>query len=334
MSAALQRRWYSKRAPPLLLQPLAALYGALARQRRRQLSATAEPLSVPVIVVGNISVGGTGKTPLVIWLVERLREWGWRPGVISRGYGARAPVYPYRVRADGDARACGDEPLLIAQRTGCPLMIAPRRRDAAQALTDSGEVDVLIADDGLQHYRLARDLELCVVDGARGLGNGALLPAGPLREPAQRLREVDWVIVNGGAADDAQPWRDPSLPLLQMQLTLSSAITLQGGEVRPLTAFAGQRVHAVAGIGHPPRFFEALRAHGIDVIAHAYADHHAYSAAELAFGDALPVLMTEKDAVKCRGFAQAQWWQVPVAAALSATDTARMKQSLERLRKV
>ncbi|TJY56594.1 tetraacyldisaccharide 4'-kinase [Sinimarinibacterium sp. CAU 1509] len=333
MSEALLRRWYSKRPPPLLLQPLAALYGAITRRRRQRLSAVAAPLAVPVIVVGNISVGGTGKTPLVIWLVEHLREWGWRPGVISRGYGARAPVYPYRVRADGDARACGDEPLLIVQRTGCPLMIAPQRRDAAQALIDSGEVDVLVADDGLQHYRLARDLELCVVDGARGLGNGALLPAGPLREPAQRLHEVDWVVVNGGLEADLQGWRDPALPVVQMQLTLSKAINLQGGDVRALTAFAGQRVHAVAGIGHPPRFFEALRGQGIDVIPHGFPDHHAYSADDLAFGDTLPVLMTEKDAVKCRGFAQAQWWQVPAVAELSAADTARMKQSLQRLRK-
>jgi tetraacyldisaccharide 4'-kinase len=333
VSQTLQRRWYSKRPPPLLLQPLAAIYGAIARRRRQHLSATAVPLTVPVIVVGNISVGGTGKTPLVIWLVERLREWGWHPGVISRGYGARAPVYPYRVQADADAAACGDEPLLIVQRTGCPLMISPQRRDAAQALIDSGEVDILIADDGLQHYRLARDLELCVIDGVRGLGNGALLPAGPLREPPGRLREVDWVVVNGADAQgEGRLWDDPALPRLSMRLAPSSAIQLTDGVAQPLQTFAGQCVHAVAGIGHPPRFFDALRAQGIDVIAHAFADHHAYQPADLAFGDTAPVLMTEKDAVKCRGFAQDNWWQVPVDAVLSAADTARMKQSLDRLR--
>lgn len=326
MKHALLQRWYSPRPAPMLLRPLAAVYGAIAARRRRRLSNAAVKPALPVVIVGNISVGGTGKTPMVIWLVEHLRTWGWRPGVISRGYGAKPPSVPFTVTPSGRAGECGDEPLLIARRTGVPVMIAPDRTAAAQVLIDSGEVDILVADDGLQHYRLARDLELCVVDGARGLGNAALLPAGPLREPPQRLREVDWVVVNGDG------WADDALPLLRMQLALSQAWSLDGAGACAVTAFAGRRVHAVAGIGHPQRFFEALRSQGIEVIEHAFPDHHAYAEADLVFGDKLPILMTEKDAVKCQGFALHDAWQLPVTAQLSDADAARMKQSVDQLR--
>jgi len=322
----LQQRWYQSEPLPALL-PLAAIYGCVAAARRRRLQAAAVRLPVPVLIVGNISVGGTGKTPLVIALVERLRAWGWRPGVISRGYGARPPTLPYWVRADGDAMQCGDEPLLIVQRSGVPLVIAPDRVAAAQLLIASGEVDVIIADDGLQHYRLARDFEIGVVDGRRGLGNRALLPAGPLREPPQRLHELDLVIVNGGG------WQEPGLSTVEMRLVCERALPLLGGTARSIADFAGQRLHAVAGIGDPPRFFATLENLGIKVIPHAFADHHAYQTADLAFGDNLPVLMTEKDAVKCRSFADARLWSVPVTAQLPPAFDGAVREWLQTYRR-
>ncbi|MFP5307284.1 MAG: tetraacyldisaccharide 4'-kinase [Gammaproteobacteria bacterium] len=323
----LQARWYSPAPAPRLLLGLARLYGAVVDQRRRRLARAAAQLPVPVIVVGNISVGGTGKTPFVIWLVEQLRSWGFRPGVVSRGYGGRAPAYPYTVRADSDPAHSGDEPLLIARRCGCPLVVAPDRVAAARMLLAQSPVDVVVADDGLQHYRLARDLEICIVDGARGLGNGALLPAGPLREPAQRLRQVDLVVVNGDG------WDDPALRVLRMQLHSELAVALVGGQARPLASFAGTGlVHAVAGIGHPPRFFDALRAAGIEVREHPFADHHRYVAADLDFGDDAPVLMTEKDAVKCAALARPHWFAVPVSVRLGPLDAARVQESATRLR--
>ncbi len=307
----LQNRWYGNRAPPWWTRPLAALYGSVTATRRamyRHGWLRRERLPVPVIVVGNIVAGGAGKTPLAIALVEALRMRGLKPGVVSRGYGGSARM-PMLLDAQSDPAVAGDEPALIRMRTGAPVAVGARRADAARLLLPQG-VDVIIADDGLQHYALARDVEICVVDGARRFGNGHLLPAGPLREPESRLRDVDFSVCNGGNA------REGEVP---MQLAMSDAVALvEPARTSPLLAFSGKRVHAVAGIGHPPRFFDALRALDIDVVAHAFLDHHRYSAADLAFGDGLPVLMTEKDAVKCRAFAQAHWWSVPVNASLPA----------------
>lgn len=325
--AWLQQRWYSTQPPPLALRPLAALYGAVALRRRQRLQAQSQPLACPVIVVGNISLGGTGKTPFVIWLVERLRAWGYRPGVISRGYGGRARSYPMRVGADSDPHEAGDEPVLIAWRTAAPVAVDPQRVRAAQSLIDSGEIDVLVADDGLQHYRLHRDLEICVVDGRRGLGNAALLPAGPLREPARRLDEVQLVVANGGG------FRAPWTPTLEMQLRAENAVALKGGEVVALDSFRGRRVHALAGIGHPPRFFDMLRARGIVVLPHPFADHHAYRPGDLEFEEPLPVLMTEKDAVKCRAWAGAGHYAVPVDAVIDPAGEGLVQQCLARLKR-
>jgi tetraacyldisaccharide 4'-kinase len=327
LGAALQARWYADAPAPLLLRPLAALYALIATRRRARLQQAAVHVELPVIVVGNIAVGGTGKTPVTIWLIERLRAWGWRPGVVGRGYGGRAPRYPYAVTTESDPAHCGDEPLLIARRSGCPVVVDPDRVAAARALTARGDVDIIVADDGLQHYRLARDLEIGVVDGVRGLGNRALLPAGPLREPATRLQELDLVVVNGAG------WNEPLLRPLHMELQATRSLSMAGDATRPLQDFRAQSVHAVAGIGHPPRFFATLRAAGIDVREHPFADHHRFTAADLDFGDALPVLMTEKDAVKCARFAQPHWWAVPVDAVLSAADTLRVQESVARLRK-
>ncbi|MGH8506264.1 MAG: tetraacyldisaccharide 4'-kinase [Stenotrophobium sp.] len=327
MKKWLESRWYSDRPAPWLLRPLAVVYGWIAARRRKRLTATAAKLSVPVIVVGNISVGGTGKTPFVIWLVEQLRSNGFKPGIVSRGYGGRAPEYPYEVTEHTDAAVSGDEPLLLAQRLQVPVVVAPDRLAAARELLARHEaVDVLVADDGLQHYRLARDLEFCVVDAARGLGNGALLPAGPLRESPARLHEVDGVIVNGGG------WRGAGRAHADMTLAMTTVISF-GGRAQPLSAYVGQRVHAVAGIGRPERFFEQLHSFGIKVIPHAFADHHVYTLADLQFGDSLPLLMTEKDAVKCRGFAQRHWIYVPVTAQLDANGAALVRKLCEGLRR-
>lgn len=301
--------WYGNRRSPWWTQALAGLYGGATAARRRMYRHSwlrSERMPVPVIVVGNIVAGGTGKTPLTIALVEALRARGFRPGVVSRGYGGTASA-PMLLGAQADPATVGDEPALIRLRTGAPVAIGVNRLDAARLLLPEG-ANVIIADDGLQHYALARDVEVCVIDGARRFGNGRLLPAGPLREPVSRLRDVDFVVSNGGEA------RDGEVP---MQLVLADAVALaEPRRTSPLAAFAGKRVHAIAGIGHPPRFFEALGAAGIDVIEHPFPDHHRYTASDLAFGDSLPVLMTEKDAVKCRAFAQADWWSVPVSARL------------------
>lgn len=325
MRGWVERRWYSDRGAPTWLLPLSALYAYLTRARRQRLQARAVRLPVPVIVVGNISVGGTGKTPLAIWLVEHLREWGWQPGVISRGYGGRAPSYPWRVTARSRPSECGDEPLLIAQRTGVPVVVGPDRVAAARALIAGGSVDVIVSDDGLQHYRLARNLEICVIDGARGLGNGHVLPAGPLREAPSRLNEVPLVVVNGRV----------DFPLahegrIDLQLRATDAEPLQNGAPLRLDRLRGQRVHALAGIGHPQRFFDMLRGRGIDVIAHPFPDHHAFVGQDIHFLDSLPVLMTEKDAIKCRAFAGPQHYAVPVRAVIEPADEARIASLVQQ----
>ncbi len=325
MKQALERRWYDRGRPaPYALRPLAALYGTIADARRRRLQRTAVVMPVPVIVVGNISVGGTGKTPFTLWLIEQLRAWGWRPGVVSRGYGGRAPRYPFPVAADGDARLSGDEPLLIAQRAGCAVVVDPDRVAAARALLGAGSIDIVISDDGLQHYRLARDLEICLVDGRRGLGNGALLPAGPLREPPSRLDSVGLLVVNG------EGWQQPGA--LRMDLRVAPLRRLVDGARRELASLRGQRVHALAGIGDPARFFASLAAAGLQVEPHPFGDHWQYRAADLAFGDDAPVLMTEKDAVKCLSFADARMWALPVTAELGSSDTARVRECVQALR--
>lgn len=324
----LERRWYSSDPPPPMLQPLAALFGAVAASRRNRLQREAPTLGLPVIVVGNLSVGGTGKTPFTIWLVERLRSWGFRPGVISRGHRGHAPGYPYLVHGASTAAEAGDEPLLIARRTGVPVMVAPDRVAAAQALIARGGLDVLVADDGLQHYRLARDLEICVVDGARGFGNAALLPAGPLREPVARLAEIPLVVVNGGGLALTHPGR------LDMQLRADQAVPLAGGAALRLEDLRGRRVHAVAGIGNPRRYFEMLRGRGIELLEHPFPDHHAYRAADLDFGDTLPVLMTDKDAVKCGEFGLTRHYAVPVDAVIDPAGAALVQQSCDRLKRL
>jgi tetraacyldisaccharide 4'-kinase len=278
----------------------------------------------PVIVVGNLSVGGTGKTPLVIWLVEQLRAAGCNPGVVLRGYGGDVVGADalQSVQSDSDPARVGDEALLIARRTGAPVAVGRDRVGAAQHVLRAG-VDVIVADDGLQHLRLGRDYEIAVVDAARGMGNGHLLPAGPLREPISRLATVGAVVVNGEGDVPGLPVIPA--PVFTMRLVGEHLHSLSGqGDTLPLNTLRGRRVHAVAGIGDPGRFFRQLQAAGLEVIPHPFPDHHRYRRADLQFGDGLSVLMTEKDAVKCRGLAAADRWYLPVAASFAPEQSAAL----------
>lgn len=307
----LDHYWQDRNFVSLLLLPLSWLFCLLVRLRRLLYHVgflRVVPLPVPVIVVGNITVGGSGKTPLVIWLAKFLRQQGYQPGIVSRGYGGKAEKWPQAVEADSDPQLVGDEPVLIVRRTGCPMVVGPDRVAAAQTLLAHADVNIIISDDGMQHYRLCRTVEIAVIDAARGLGNGHCLPAGPLREPAERLQSVDLIVVNGGERVGAFP----------MRLDITATCSVPGGEVRPLSQFRDQRVHAVAGIGHPARFFAALRGRGIAPIEHPMPDHHAYRPEDVSFGDSLPVLMTEKDAVKCQSFTNGNLWAVAVEAELAA----------------
>jgi tetraacyldisaccharide 4'-kinase len=322
--SGLDAHWYRRSALAAALAPLAWLFCRVTAARRgayRRGLLRTHRLPVPVIVVGNLTVGGTGKTPLVAWLAGVLREAGYSPGIVSRGYGGRTPVWPQLVRPDSDPREVGDEPVLLARLSGCPVMADPRRVRAAQALLEQYGCNVIVSDDGLQHYALARDIEIAVVDGLRRFGNGRCLPAGPLRERVERLDSVDLVVVNGEGGPGERG----------MRLVGDVARNLSDGRVRPLSAFDGDTVHAVAGIGHPARFFEALRGHGLRVIEHPFADHHAFRATEIDFGDMAPVLMTEKDAVKCERFATARCWSVPVRAEPDARVGERVLQRLKDL---
>lgn len=305
--------WFGDAPVPLWARALAGVYGALVGLRLRLYRAgllRRHRIGVPVVVVGNITAGGTGKTPLTIALVQRLRAAGFRPGVASRGYGRRDEAQARWVDAATPPEDGGDEPVLIARHTGTRVRVDRDRVAAAKALAAAG-CDVVVCDDGLQHYRLRRDVEIEVIDGARRYGNGRLMPAGPLREPAARAADCGFRVVNLPSPDATAAFGE-----WPMHLQADDALPLRGGRPKPLSAFAGQRVHAVAGIGNPGRFFAMLRAQGLGVVPHAFADHHAYRAEDFAFGSELPVLMTEKDAVKCAAFANDWFYSVPVAAKL------------------
>lgn len=289
----LSRAWYSDAFWPRLLSPLAVMYGQLARIRRYRLQSNEQrhwKPPVPLIVVGNINVGGTGKSPLVIWLARQLVAEGYSPGIVSRGYGGHSNDYPLNVAATTDPLLSGDEAVMIARRTECPVVVDPDRVAAVKSLLANHDCDIVLSDDGLQHYAMGRDIEIAVIDGERGLGNGLCMPAGPLREPPTRLQEVDFVFVNGEAKS--------KLPIKArlMELVPSAFVNVVTGERRPL-AF-DTAVHAVAGIGHPDRFFRTLRELELRIMEHSFPDHHRFNLDELMFGDNLPVVMTEKDAIK------------------------------------
>ncbi len=318
LSGAVVRRWYQPTLSPLLapLLPLSALVAWEARRRLRKFHQQPPTLpAIPVIVVGNVTVGGTGKTPLVAELVKRLQGQGFSPGIISRGYGAAGDT-SRRVDQHSDPALCGDEPVMLAALTGVPVVVDSNRQRALECLLATTPCDIVISDDGLQHFRLARHIELAVIDGQRLLGNGRCLPAGPLREPMERLHTVDFIVYNGAPSQ--------MLPLDRHQ----AVMTLTPSALRPVAEsehptgsvpVAGDTVHGVAGIGNPARFFDSLGAQGFTVIDHAFPDHHPFLPDDLSFPEKGAVIMTAKDAVKCRAFAQPDWWYVPVQATLPET---------------
>ncbi len=320
---SLERAWYTKQWWCYLLAPLSILFWLLSTLRRflfqSKLKASYR-LPVPVIIVGNISVGGTGKTPFTLWLCQFLREQGFTPGIISRGYGAKL-IAPVLVAPEHSAAEVGDEPLLLAERSGCPVVVSPNRVAAAQFLLQQcPQVDLIISDDGLQHYALARDIEIVLIDGQRGLGNGWLLPAGPLRELPSRLAQVDLVIANSGQ----QPLADGNMSLKALQ-----AVPLLADD---MALAPDAKVDLIAGIGNPQRFERSVLHAGYQInTRHFLADHHPFSASDF-IGLTAPILMTEKDAVKCRGFAQAGWYYLAVQAQPDPRVISKLTEKLSLLR--
>ena len=319
----LERHWQNDTWVSRLLWPLAYVYcGAATLNRLLYLRGWRRSVqcAVPVIVIGNLTVGGTGKTPLVLAVVRQLQASGWRPGVITRGYGGRSRQWPQLVTAHSDPSLVGDEPVLLAARSGVPVVADPDRPRGVRWLL-AHECDVIVSDDGLQHYRLRRDVEVAVVDGERRFGNGRCLPAGPLRERESRLASVDAVVVNGGANSGA--WS------MQVVPTVFRSVA-DAEKTAPLNTFDGRTVHAVAGIGYPPRFFALLRALGIEVIEHPFPDHHRFQPGDLAFAGDHDVIMTEKDAVKCRRFATERMWCLVVEATIDAGFGVWLRQRLRK----
>lgn len=312
VEARLNRIWYGDQPVPFWLNALVPLYRAANRLDRwwQQRHQPDDLGAACIVVVGNLSVGGSGKTPLVIRLCQLLRQAGFRPGVISRGYGRREKGLRLASPVSSPA-VVGDEPLLIAQRAGVPVIVARDRCEAARTLLRQ-QVNVIVSDDGLQHYRLPRDLEICVIDGKRAFGNGRLLPAGPLREPPKRLQSVDYVVVNGDCPALADQY-----DLIPMTFAAGLLRSLDGSQSWRLSQFKGCRVNAVAGIGNPQRFFDTLALAGIKVNKHVFPDHHAFRTEDFTVMDpSLPVLMTEKDFVKCRTLKLKNAWYLSVDAVL------------------
>jgi tetraacyldisaccharide 4'-kinase len=321
----LDKSWYGKSALTPMLLPLSWLFLALVLLRRffyRYRLLKSNKLTVPVIVVGNLTVGGTGKTPLVIWIANFLKQHGYKPGIISRGYGGRAAKWPQQVRPDADPAVVGDEALVIARQSNCPMAVGPARVDAGNALLKYADIDVIISDDGLQHYALLRDIEIAVIDGIRRFGNQHCLPAGPLREPVSRLEEIDMQVTSGTNMHGEY----------RMRYHADMAVNLLTSETTELTSFKEHTVTAIAGIGHPDKFFNSLRGHGLRIETLAFPDHHMFQPTDLTFNSETIVLMTEKDAVKCQRFANNNWWYVPLAAELPEEFGIQLLSQLEKSR--
>jgi len=318
---SVQQLWYGGSPLAFLLLPFSWVFALLASLRRllyRVGVFSTVRVGKPVIVVGNITVGGVGKTPLVIWLTQALQARGMRPAVVARGYGGAQRDTPLAVTAQSDAQEVGDEAVLVALRTGAIVVVCPDRVRAAQHAIELG-ADIIVSDDGLQHYRLARGFEIAVLDDERRFGNGFLLPAGPLRESSERLATVDAVVRTVRKGEPGSPLGYAAEFVAHVRVDELRSLTT--GETRPLDSFAGQRVHAIAGIGHPDAFFAALRARGLQVDAHPLPDHAHLTPADVQFADQAPVVMTEKDAVKCRAFAHARCWVAPARIELDAQRT-------------
>ena len=321
----IQHSWYTKSSLTLILKPLSWLFCLLVQIRRllyRLRILRTSQLDVPVVVVGNITVGGTGKTPMVIELANLLKKYGYRPGIISRGYGGKARTWPQQVRWDGDPTMVGDEAILIARRTRCPMAVGPNRVASAKALLKYTDCNVILSDDGLQHYALGRDIEIAVIDGIRRYGNENCLPAGPLREPIKRIERVNFKITNGiaGPEEFAMTYQAE-----QLRRADDPAVTLD------LSSLKNQTVHAIAGIGNPQQFFDQLKKSGLDIIEHAFPDHYPFKKEDLDFGEIQPIVITEKDAVKCQRFYLHNVWYQPIKAILDNQFTEQLLVMLERI---
>jgi tetraacyldisaccharide 4'-kinase len=322
-SAWLNEIWYGKTPIFWLLWPLSWFYRGLLATRRfafRLGLLESVDVGIPVVVVGNLTVGGTGKTPLTVWLARLLIDRGYRVGIVCPGYAGTGSDWPVRVTESSHAVSVGDEAVLLARRTGCPVAAGPDRVAAIRLLQEAESLDVILSDDGLQHYRLKRAFEIAVIDGTRGLGNGLCLPAGPLREPPSRLHDVDAVVVNDGDFRRTGAFRAAISPVQVCELAT--------GSEKSLADFAGQPVHAVAAIGNPGRFFDLLARHDIPVQRHPLADHAEFVAGDFDFGDGRPVLITEKDAVKCEAFRIENLWSVVTELDFPDPDRERLERLL------
>lgn len=331
MKSRLDRFWYQQRKPLWWLWPLSQLFALLVAWRKRRLQRRAYRSRLPVLVVGNITVGGTGKSPFTAWLADFVRGKGWHPVILSRGYGGSGRQYPQLVGPDSDAAECGDEPVMLAQQTGCPVVVDPLRARAAAWVEEQGLGTLLICDDGLQHYRLARDIEFVLFDGARGAGNQSLLPVGPLREPLRRLQGADYCIATGEPAHSS--WsciRHFASVVHQVKQQPGQLRHLHSDEVRSLQWLSGKTVNAVAGIANPERFFDSLIQLGAKVIPHPFSDHHRFVAGDFSLSHG-PVVMTAKDAVKCRHIAPDDVWVLDVMAVPDAAMTRLLSRQLAEL---
>lgn len=347
LSDYLVGHWYQAKTSwlALLLTPLECLYRVLLKQKTQKDLLRQDDIAsvdVPVVVVGNITVGGVGKTPVVLALAEFLKEQGYQPGIVSRGYKAQGQQFPFNVTAKSDPKLAGDEPVLLASLSGCPVVVDPDRPNAVKTLLDQHDINIVLADDGLQHYALARDIEILVIDGDRGLGNQHCLPAGPLREPVNRIEKADFILINGGAFDIENGQRFSLVPGELKRLGSAGNDFEQSsksdigdtGKSATDTCDMQQRVHAVAGIGNPERFFSTLEQLGYHFTEHRFPDHHQFQQGDFNFVDDLPVVMTEKDAVKCQAIDLKNGYYLPVKAKLPQEFLASFEQYLSAIKPV
>jgi tetraacyldisaccharide 4'-kinase len=321
----LEKIWYQKSKGYLVLLPLSAVYCAINTLQRWLKSPKQNNLSCPVIVVGNITVGGTGKTPLTLYVVECLQKAGYKPAIITRGYGGKATQWPLLVSPDMDPQLVGDEAVLMASRSGVPVYAGADRLASIRQLLKEQDCDVIVSDDGMQHYKLPRDIQIAVIDQARQLGNGWCLPAGPLREPKNCLTQCDFLVLNGAnsiALNETESSYDygVAVPKFGMQLKGNKLTNLKTKQQKPISEFVGKQLNAISGIGNPQRFFKTLQDAGLNIITtQSFPDHHPFRSSDFQKSDDIITLMTEKDAVKCQYFATDKMWYLPVTATLETS---------------
>ncbi|EDN68131.1 Tetraacyldisaccharide-1-P 4'-kinase [Beggiatoa sp. PS] len=328
--------WYGNHPLSLALIPFSWLFCAIVKIRQKAYQynlLTSHRVSVPVIIVGNLSVGGTGKTPLVIWLAKFLTQQGFKPGIISRGYGGHAKKWPQPVYPDSDPNLVGDEPILLARHSDCPVVVAPQRILAAQNLLKNHPCNVIISDDGLQHYALHREIEIVVVDENRRYGNQHCLPAGPLREPMSRLLNIDFLVIKKNPKLKLWTPKSKTLALgFSMHYTAQSLKRVDNNTIsQPLSKLVGKTVHAIAGIGYPEKFFNELRDNDLTLHCHTFPDHYYYKNSDIQFNDNLPIIMTEKDAVKCQPIASPKHWYLPIEAKIADTFKTELLNKLKEI---